>query len=118
MILWNLNADGVLAGPLRCSRHGKGPRRPPLPPQPQTPRSPACVMRATRVAIPPTPPAGARRVAAEASTSGTGGGKWATGTPGSEASAERFLRPHLLKLTAYKPIEPFEILSARVADMA
>jgi histidinol-phosphate aminotransferase len=28
-------------------------------------------------------------------------------------SSTRFLRPHLLKLAAYTPIEPFEVLSAR-----
>ena len=28
------------------------------------------------------------------------------------AAAKRFLRPHLLTLAAYTPIEPFEVLSA------
>ncbi len=36
------------------------------------------------------------------------------GAGAADASAStRFLRPHLLKLAAYTPIEPFEILSAR-----
>ena len=30
------------------------------------------------------------------------------------AAAKRYLRPHLLTLAAYTPIEPFEILSAYV----
>lgn len=30
------------------------------------------------------------------------------------SAAQRFLRPHLLKLAAYTPIEPFEILSAKL----
>lgn len=30
-----------------------------------------------------------------------------------QAGATQFLRPHLLKLAPYTPIEPFEILSAR-----
>jgi histidinol-phosphate aminotransferase len=33
---------------------------------------------------------------------------------GSEMKAEDFLRPHLLKLKAYTPIEPFEILAAKL----
>jgi histidinol-phosphate aminotransferase len=32
---------------------------------------------------------------------------------GAVMSGTQFLRPHLLKLAAYTPIEPFEILSAR-----
>ena len=33
--------------------------------------------------------------------------------PASVSGGTEFLRPHLLKLAAYTPIEPFEILSAR-----
>lgn len=35
--------------------------------------------------------------------------------PATKSAAERFLRPHLLKLAAYTPIEPFEILSKYVS---
>eukprot|EP00798_Chlamydomonas_sp_ICE-L_P009782 gene9782-7665_t len=37
----------------------------------------------------------------------------AEGTVVAPSTATQFLRPHLLKLAAYTPIEPFEILSAR-----
>ena len=37
---------------------------------------------------------------------------WPTAAPA--ALAEDFLRPHLLKLKAYTPIEPFEILAQRL----
>lgn len=40
------------------------------------------------------------------------------GTSGSAMRAEDFVRPHLLKLKAYTPIEPFEILAQRLGREA
>lgn len=44
---------------------------------------------------------------------------WVSATPqmsgnGSNDAAAAFIRPHLLKLAAYTPIEPFEVLSAKL----
>lgn len=36
---------------------------------------------------------------------------------GASISAERFIRPHLLKLAPYTPIEPFEVLSERMGRL-